>query len=139
MKDNYGDNQEVSIYKTLLPPAENLVLGTRINMPFLKYFFFEFNGDLSTVTNNQLSKSDSLQDKRSRDIMEYLSPYLTTNATTRVNLAYDASLRMMQKYFDLGIKFKHIDPNYTSFGMHYIIDDVQNYTVNGGVRLFQQN
>ncbi|MFN8319583.1 MAG: hypothetical protein U0V54_09215 [Saprospiraceae bacterium] len=138
VKDNYGDNQEASIYKTLLPPAENLVLGTRINMPFLKYFFFEFNGDLSTVTNNQLSKSDSLQDKRSRDIMEYLSPYLTTNATTRVNLAYDASLRMMQKYFDLGIKFKHIDPNYTSFGMHYIIDDVQNYTVNGGVRLFQQ-
>ena len=138
VKDNYGDNQEAAIYKTLLPPAENLVLGTRINMPFLKYFFFEFNGDLSTVTNNQLSKSDSLQDKRSRDIMEYLSPYLTTNATTRVNLAYDASLRMMQKYFDLGIKFKHIDPNYTSFGMHYIIDDVQNYTVNGGVRLFQQ-
>ena len=56
------------------------------------------------------AKSDSLQDKRSRDIMEYLSPYLTTNATTRVNLVYDASLRMMQKYFDLGIKFKHIDP-----------------------------
>lgn len=138
VKDNYGNNPEASIYKTLLPPAENLVIGTRVNMPFLKYFFFEFNGDLSTVTNNQLSKTDSLQDKRSRDIMEYLSPYLTTNATTRVNLAYDASLRMMQKYFDLGIKFKHIDPNYTSFGMHYIIDDVQNYTVNGGVRLFQQ-
>lgn len=138
VKDNYGNNPEASIYKTLLPPAENLVIGTRVNMPFLKYFFFEFNGDLSTVTNNQLSKSDSLQDKRSRDIMEYLGPYLTTNATTRVNLAYDASLRMMQKYFDLGIKFKHIDPNYTSFGMHYIIDDVQNYTINGGLRLFQQ-
>ena len=138
VKDSYEIDQASSIYKTLLPPAENLVMGTRINMPFLKYFFFEFNGDLSTVTNNQLSKSDSLQDKRSKDIKEYLSPYLTTNATTRANLAYDASLRIMQKTFDLGFKFKHIDPNYTSFGMHYIIDDVQNYTVNGGLRLFQQ-
>lgn len=138
VKDNYGDDPSAAIYKTLLPPAENLVLGTRVSLPFLKYFFLDVNGDLSVVTNNQLGRTDTLQDKRSQDVMRLLDAYLTTNATTRVNLAYDASLRMMQKTFDLGFRFKHIDPNYTSFGVHYVIDDVRNYTVNGGLRLFDQ-
>lgn len=138
VKDSYGNDPSADIFKTLLPPAENLVLGSRLSMPFMKYFFLELNGDLSAVTNNQLGRTDTLQDKRSQDVMRVLHPYLTTNATTRVNLAYDASFRMMQKTFDLGFKFKHIDPNYSSFGMHYVIDDVRNYTVNGGLRLFDQ-
>ncbi|MBP9210106.1 MAG: hypothetical protein KBF37_07290 [Saprospiraceae bacterium] len=136
-KDDYIANTDSLINRTIFPPAENLVLGAKGKFAFLQGFQFEVNADLSTLTNNQLAREDSLQDKRSRDIQKFVDPFMTTNNTTRANLAYDASLQYNHRFINVGIVFKHIDPNYRSFGMHYIQDDVEDITLRLGLRAWK--
>jgi len=136
-KDDYIANTDTLINRTIFAPAENLVLGARGKFAFLQGFQFEVNADLSTLTNNQLAREDSLQDKRSRDIQIFVDPFMTTNNTTRANLAYDASLKYNHRFFNVGVVFKHIDPNYRSFGMHYIQDDVEDITLRIGLRVWK--
>ncbi|MBK8955062.1 MAG: hypothetical protein IPM34_05840 [Saprospiraceae bacterium] len=135
VKDEFNLPSDSTIYKTIFPPSENLVLGVKGSLQLLKKISLEVHADLSALTNNQLAREDSVQDQRSRDIQDFVDPFITTNNTTRAHLAYEANLQYNHSAFNFGIHHKHIDPNYKSLGMHYILDDLESYTLQAGIRL----
>lgn len=136
-RDHYKLIDAEEIYVTKLPPPENLVIGTDARFIFLKKLTASFNINMSILTNNQLAREDTLQDDLSESIRKVVGSFITANNTTRANLAGEAGLQWQDKYFNIGVQYKRIDPNYRSFGIHYILDDLENYTVNGGLRLFK--
>lgn len=136
-KDKFDEVNTGEFFRTILPPAENLVIGTKGSLSLFKALNLEYNIDLSTVTNNQLSRYDTIQDANSRKIIDIVDGFITTNNSTRSGLAYDASVNFRKKAFNLGVKYRQIDQNYKSFGMHYTLDDIAQTTINGGLRLFK--
>ncbi len=136
-RDQYDIDDTDQFYVTLLPPPENLVLGFDTRFVLFKKLTAALNINMSAVTNNQNASDESLTDDLDERLRNALNSLITVNSTTRANMAGEASLQWYDKSFNIGILYKRIDPNYASFGIHYILDDLENYTINGGVRLLK--
>jgi hypothetical protein len=136
-KDKFDSVNKGEFFRTIFPPAENLVIGSKGSLNIFKALHIEYNLDLSTVTNNQLSRFDTIQDETSKKIIDIVDGFITTNNTTRSGLAYDGSINYKKRIFNIGVKYRQIDQNYKSFGMHYTLDDITQTTINTGLRLFK--
>lgn len=136
-KDKYDVDDAEEFYVTLLPPPENLVLGVDTRFVLFKKLTAALNINLSAMTNNQNASDQSIVEDLDEGLRKALNSLITVNSTTRANTAGEASLTWYDKYFNLGFMYKRIDPNYASFGIHYVLDDLENYTINGGVRLLK--
>lgn len=136
-KDRFDVADAEEFYITLLPPPENLVLGLDTRFVLFKKLTAALNINLSAMTNNQNASDQSIVEDLDEGLRKALNSLITVNSTTRANTAGEASLTWYDKYFNLGFMYKRIDPNYASFGIHYVLDDLENYTINGGVRLLK--
>ncbi len=136
-KDKFDSVNKGEFFRTIFPPAENLVIGSKGSLNIFKALHIEYNLDLSTVTNNQLSRFDTIQYETSKKIIDIVDGFITTNNTTRSGLAYDGSINYKKRIFNIGVKYRQIDQNYKSFGMHYTLDDITQTTINTGLRLFK--
>lgn len=136
-KDRYDVADAEDFYITLLPPPENLVLGFDTRFVLFKKLTAALNINMSAMTNNQNASDESIVEDLDEGLRKALNSLITVNSTTRANTAGEVSLTWYDKYFNLGIMYKRIDPNYASFGIHYVLDDLENYTLNGGVRLLK--
>ncbi len=136
-KDRYDVADAEEFYITLLPPPENMVIGFDTRFVLFKKLTAALNINLSAVTNNQNASDESIVEDLDEGLRKALNSLITVNSTTRANTAGEASLHWHDKFFNLGIMYKRIDPNYASFGIHYVLDDLENYTINGGVRLLK--
>lgn len=136
-RDHYQVADSEEIYVTKLPPSENLVAGTDIRILMFKKLQAGCNVNISIMTGNQLNTSDTLEDDASQKLLDIASNFMTTNLTTRANLAGDASLQWLDRYFNIGVLYKRVDPEYQSFGIHYVLDDLESLTLNGALRLYK--
>lgn len=117
-----------------LNPQENFVLGSALNLRILKSIQFSANAATSLFTANSRATVPE-------DIVESISPYNSLhkiNATTRLSFAGDASLSYTQKIFSLGLKYKRVQPYYYSLATNFLQNDIENYTVEGGLNLFKR-
>lgn len=136
-RDHYEVADTSLFYITRLPPPENLVLGADSRFTVLKKLNVAFNINVSVLTSNQAKDENSLQGDDIRNVRKVLGPFITINATTRTNMAGEASLQWQDRYFNIGVQYQRVDPLYQSFGIHYLLDDLENITLNGGVRLYK--
>jgi len=117
-----------------LTPAENLVLGFSAKFTFWKHLLFDADVSGSLYTRNLLA--DSVKNLK-LDKVDFIKDLITLNASTQLLSAGQTSLGYQGKNYNVLVRYKRIDPDFKSMGAYYFENDVQNYTLEGGVRLLQ--
>lgn len=117
-----------------LTPSENLVLGISSKFSFFKHFIFDIETSASLYTRNLLA--DSVKNLQ-LDKVDFIRSLITLNASTQLLTAGHTSLGYQGKNYNLLVKYKRIDPDFKSMGAYYFENDVQNYTIEGGLKLLK--
>jgi len=118
-----------------LTPAENLAVSLGGRLAFLKHLYIEAEGGVSLYTrniDNTLDPDTSFFDKHPA-----LSNLMTINATSELNKAIRAGFGYQNKTFGLSLQYRRIDPNYQSMGAYFFQNDLESYTINPMVMLWQ--
>lgn len=119
---------------TELSPAENMVLGISSKFSFLKHFVFDMDVSGSIYTRNVLS--DTVQNLK-LDKVDFIKDLITLNSSTQLLTAAQTSIGYNAANYNLKFKYRRVDPDYKSMGAYYFETDVQNYTVEGMLRLLK--
>jgi len=132
-KDQIGSikNQPSSFNLT---PSENLVLGISGKFSFFKHFTFDLEAAGSIFTRNLLA--DTVKNLKLEKV-DFIKDLITLNASTQLLSAGHTSLGYQGKNYNVLVKYKRIDPDFKSMGAYYFENDVQNYTLEGGVKLLK--
>lgn len=117
-----------------LTPSENLVLGIASKFTFFKNFVFDVDASGSLYTRNLLA--DTVKNLK-LEKLEFIKDLITLNASTQALTAGHTSLGYQGKNYNVLVKYKRIDPDFKSMGAYYFENDVQNYTLEGGVKLLK--
>ena len=115
-------------------PAENLVLGISTKFTFWKRILFDLDVSGSIYTNNKLS--DTISNIQLKEIA-YIRKFVTLNTSTQLLTAGQTSLGYQADTYNFLFRYRRIDPDYKSMGAYYFETDVQNYTTEGGIRLWK--
>lgn len=130
-KDDVGSLTKMPTSVTVTP-AENMVLGFSSKFSFLKHFVFDMDLSGSVYTRNVLS--DTVQNLE-LDKVNFIKKLITLNASTQLLTAAQTSLGYNGNNYAVKVKYRRIDPDYKSMGAYYFETDVQNYTIEGLLRL----
>jgi hypothetical protein len=119
---------------TELSPAENMVLGISSKFSFLKHFVFDMDVSGSIYTRNLLS--DTVENLK-LDKIGFIKDLITLNASTQLLTAAQTSIGYNATNYNVRFRYRRVDPDYKSMGAYYFETDVQNYTVEGMLRLMK--
>jgi hypothetical protein len=114
-------------------PGENLVISTNLDVSFGTHYTLTAEASSSAISRNTQSE---LERNEERFWNRLMGVFIGANGTTeyfsaiRMNIGYSADK------FAIGLGYEHIDPGYETFGAYYFNNDLQNITVNGSLRLF---
>lgn len=131
---DHVNSLSVTPISTELSPAENMVLGISSKFSFLKHFVFDMDVSGSIYTRNVLS--DTVQNLK-LDKVDFIKDLITLNSSTQLLTAAQTSIGYNATNYNLKFKYRRVDPDYKSMGAYYFETDVQNYTVEGMVRLLK--
>lgn len=113
-------------------PAENSVLGISAKLRLFKRLLWHTELAASGLTRNTLADTLSLGDEK---LLKNISSLFSIRESTQGFLAGESSLTWQAPVFSLGLKYRRIDPGFTTFGAYYLQTDVVQYSVNPGLRL----
>ncbi|KRT14034.1 hypothetical protein ASU31_21730 [Pedobacter ginsenosidimutans] len=119
---------------TELSPAENMVLGISSKFSFLKHFVFDMDVSGSIYTRNVLS--DTVENLK-LDKVDFIKDLITVNSSTQLLTAAQTSIGYNATNYNVRFRYRRVDPDYKSMGAYYFETDVQNYTVEGMLRLMK--
>lgn len=118
---------------SLQTPAENLSIGTKVQVPFLKKFRFTAETGISAYTRNTRLEPISYTGRYA----EIFTPVFDFRASTSVYHALKSNLSYQHQNFSLGIGYKYIDPEYRTMGAYFFNNDLENITLNLGLKLLR--
>jgi hypothetical protein len=130
-KDDSLSSSADIISRTLVTPAENLVVGVSSRVAFLKNFLWEGEGAVSLYTQNINSRLhlDSLSDFP--DLLTNIVGRITEiNGSSEIYSAFHTAVGYKNRLFSLRLQYKRIDPRYQSMGAYFFNNDVENITIN---------
>ncbi|TXB68359.1 hypothetical protein [Phaeodactylibacter luteus] len=120
------DRREGAADSTFLPPMENLVLGVHFYARFFRRLRLEANIAGSAFTPNQQAGFEEALPQE----LERYGLLLSPNISTRASWAGDASLSYNHRGVSVGLKYQQVAPFFQSFGINFLQNDVENYTIN---------
>jgi hypothetical protein len=117
---------------SIIYPGENLVLGANVDVTFGHY---AISAELSSsaVCKNLLSGMESGKVRSWNSLMDKL---MGSNGTTEFYSAYRVNAGYNTEKYSVGVGYERIDPGYETFGAYYFNNDMQNLTINGSLRLW---
>lgn len=118
----------------ILNPSENMVLGISSKFSFLKRFVWDMDVSGSIYTRNVLS--DTVENLKLGKV-GFIKDLVTLNSSTQLLTAAQTSFGYNATNYSIKLKYRRVDPDYKSMGAYYFETDVQNYTVEGMVRLLK--
>ena len=117
----------------LYSPQENIVFGSKAQLNILKRLNLGINASISLLTSDLNATTFETQS----ELSEQLSTITTLNASSRASWAGDAFINYNYKGYEIGVKGKRINPFYTSLGTNYLVNDIENYTLNATAPFFK--
>lgn len=117
-----------------LSPSENMVLGISSKFSFLKHFVFDMDVSGSIYTRNVLS--DTVKNLK-LDKVGFIKDLITLNSSTQLLTAAQSSIGYVAQNYNLKFRYRRVDPDYKSMGAYYFETDVQNYTIEGMIRMMK--
>lgn len=117
-----------SLQKYHITPKDNFILGAEIYQQYFRRLTIHLTGAASVFTNNRQGDAIDANEFFSRWIRNVA--FLTTlNTTSRYAFAYDGRISYRIKSLHIGLKYQHIDPNYTSLGVAFMQTNFDNLLV----------
>jgi hypothetical protein len=111
--------------KTVVLPAENAVLGLSSKCKLSEKLFW--NLDFATsIYNRDIRAVGFTSDD---PFISKFSSLLHVNTATQVYNALQSDVNFVTKRVKLKVKYKRVDPDYTSMGAYYFQTDVENITL----------
>jgi hypothetical protein len=122
------DPSSLSVPQELpLLPQENYAVGIKASKTFFKYFFVGVEYNFSV-----LSGRDSLE--QTKNFFESLLP---SNVRQRNFDAIAANVGYQSPMWSLLFGYKRVAPGYTTFGAYYIVEDLESFTLQPSLRLWE--
>jgi hypothetical protein len=123
VKDKF-DPQNPQHSEFAFKPKDNLVLGSVIRFEPFKNLSINLDGAVSMLTNDIGFELFPLEDK----VINQLRSIIDINPTTNLSYAGDAEIRYVFKRWQTGIKYRRITPFFQSYGINYMLTDVEDIT-----------
>ncbi len=118
----------------ILTPSENMVLGISSKFSFFKHFVFDMDVSGSIYTRNILS--DTVRNLKLGKV-DFIKNLVTLNSSTQLLTAAQTSFGYNAANYNVRVKYRRVDPDYKSMGAYYFETDVENYTVEGMLKLMK--
>lgn len=135
-KDNPNTGTIDSLSKYLITPKQNFIAGAEIYQQYFKRITLHLTGAASILTND--TKGDPLNtDAEGEKWIQRVAFLTTINATSRYAFAYDGKISIRVKSMQIGLKYQHIDPNFTSLGVAFLQTNFNNYLIDIQGSLFK--
>ena len=131
---------------SLVKAKENFVMGMAMQMYISKYFYIFGNAAASVYTADRLSKEVDLHDmvegmdswtRKGLDLVDRAKPIMALRSSTSLHTASDAGFGIVTKPYRGKFSYRRIDPGYTSLGTTLAVQNVQNLSASGNIRLFK--
>ncbi len=135
-KDNPESGSVDSLLNHHIYPMENLVIGAELNQLFFKIITLHVNAAASLVTHNINGDLFEMNEKE-QAWLDRLSFLATFNTTSRFAFAYDSRLSVRIKTLNVGVKYQHVDPLYSSLGTSFMQTNFDNYLLDLNGSLFK--
>lgn len=119
----------------VLTPKENLLAGLNGSVRFFKKLDLFFNTGMSAFT---ADAADTLLIDYGTDAPAFLGELFQANSTTKVALAGDAGVQYSVFGSRLGVKYRRVDPFYTTLASPYFNSDLEQYTFSLGTSLWRR-
>jgi hypothetical protein len=114
---------------------ENVGIGLDLTQQFFKIVTLSGNAAVSILTNDL--NGEAIRDSNATQWVERVSFLTTINQSSRYSFAYDGKISFKIKTFNLGVKYQHIDPFYSSLGISYLQTNFDNYLMDINGSLFK--
>lgn len=108
-------------------PSENAVAGISNRFTIAKKLVFESNAAVSVYTRD-VNSSIPADSAGHTGIIKSLNGMIRVNGSTDLSTAWNAAIAWKEKYYQLKIQYRRIDPNFKSMGAYFLNTDVENYT-----------
>lgn len=118
---------------SLQTPAENLSLGAKIQLPFLKKFRFTAETGVSAYTRNTQLEGINYTGRYA----ELFTPVFDIRTSSSVYHALKSQLSYQHQNFTIGAGYEYIDPEYRTMGAYFFNNDLENMTLNLGLKLLK--
>ena len=118
-------------------PEDNMVVGINFKTQINNRIFFDMStaGSLHTANINSDIDIETNDDFKQ---VQGLNKFVTLNYSTRWGYAGEMNLKYKNKLFQIGAKYKRVEPNYRALGVDYMRTDYENYTLNFRTKLFKK-
>jgi len=127
---------EISKENSILP-EDNMVVGINFKTQINNRIFFDMSSAGSLHTANINSDIDIETNDDFKQV-QGLNKFITLNYSTRWGFAGEMNLKYKNKLFQIGAKYKRVEPNYRALGVDYMRTDYENYTLNFRIKLFKK-
>ncbi len=119
----------------VIRPQENSVLGASFRLSFLKHRII-WTGDLAASALTQdLSAPTVNRDTLTNGFDKLASRFINYRNSTVVNFAGQTLLSFFLKTFNTTLGYRRVQPDFTSLGIPYMLNDMQTFQWNAGLIL----
>lgn len=118
-----------------LTPRENILIGINGGLSLFKKVDLFVNTGFSGYTADQ---RDTLYIKYGSEAPDLAYDVFKANSSSSFALAGDGGINVRLGSGRLGVKYRRVDPFYSTLASNYFVNDVEQYTFTGGVGLWQR-
>ena len=123
----------------LVTPAENLVAGIRSVQKIGKHF--QWDGECAfSIYTDDAAVTDAIfeNSKELLALQNAVKDIITVNASTGYHSALQSSFGYTNTNFSAKIQYKRIGPEYNSMGTYFLMNDIQNITLQPSFKLWKR-
>lgn len=116
----------------VLTPKDNITLGFNFGLRLFKHIELYANTAASIFTQDSQDKNLT---PFTTSIPSQIVDLQTINTSSKLSFAGDGGINVFLKGHRLGLKYRRIEPFYSTLSTNFLMSDVEQYTFNGSTRL----
>jgi len=134
-----AEDDSMSVYEVIpndsvfIDPQQNVVFGLKSHFTMTKSLFFEFDAAISGTTRD-LSRESLVEIEDEIPLSSFIRSF-NFNETSHADYSGQAKLSYQQGLFYSDLIYRRVMPGFESFGVRYLIKDLETITINPGYSL----
>ena len=118
-----------------IKPAQNNVIGINSQWLITQKLTFKLEAGVSGLTRD--IRAQEIELDSTNGLVNFGKKIFTPRISSQINTGGEVSLAFKESSFGLDVKYKRIDPGYTTFGSYYFRNDIRQLTFGLFLNLLQ--
>lgn len=128
-RDRIGSIDEY--WQNTIVPQENLAIGVKGRVSFLKHFSLTANAATSLFTYD--TRAENIPDS----VIGKWGKIFDSKYTSKARFAGDAALNYSMRNFNLSLQYKYVQPSYATLGTGYVSNNYSSFGLGSNLSLFR--